>query len=355
MARPGVQKEQVFAAADDLVEEGVKPTVEKIRHHLGTGSPNTISPMLDEWFKGLAKRLRDRPPRSDVDDLPPSALNAFRHTWKTALQEADAEAARRLEADRAALREQFAQLVVSQEQVAREAAALARREEVLKESLRLVQEQAGDLRRQVEDLTARGVQLHEQLEQSHLRIAQLEVDLRESQHAVSVLRQQGDQQARAHADERARDAERAAATERHHLLEIDRARTEAGQAKSALQETQNTNRTLGERVEGLRASLESRTGELARIQKELAEEAAHCAAAEEARAAAERLAAANEERVKATQAYAAAAEARVKDLTDALTAQRQTTDDLRQQVADLHAAADKADAEHAPKRGRTNT
>lgn len=49
MARPGVTREHVFAAADALVQEGQSPTVVAVRTRLGGGSPNTITPLLAEW------------------------------------------------------------------------------------------------------------------------------------------------------------------------------------------------------------------------------------------------------------------------------------------------------------------
>ncbi len=45
----GITQEQVSAAADALVTAGERPTVEKIRAQLGTGSPNTVTRMLDTW------------------------------------------------------------------------------------------------------------------------------------------------------------------------------------------------------------------------------------------------------------------------------------------------------------------
>jgi hypothetical protein len=53
----GVQQSDVFAAADQVLARGDRPTVEKVRQELGTGSPNTVGPMLDAWFAGLGHRL----------------------------------------------------------------------------------------------------------------------------------------------------------------------------------------------------------------------------------------------------------------------------------------------------------
>jgi hypothetical protein len=53
----GISQDQVNAAADQLVAAGNKPTVEKVRQVLGTGSPNTITRMLEAWRGELAQRM----------------------------------------------------------------------------------------------------------------------------------------------------------------------------------------------------------------------------------------------------------------------------------------------------------
>ncbi len=55
--RPGIQLEDVCAAADALIAQGLKPTIERVRLHMGGGSPNTVSRLLDEWFARLPQRL----------------------------------------------------------------------------------------------------------------------------------------------------------------------------------------------------------------------------------------------------------------------------------------------------------
>ena len=64
MAR-GITEDDVWQAADALIQEGQRPTIERIRQRLGSGSPNTVSPMLERWYQGLGRRLR---PGSSVPD-----------------------------------------------------------------------------------------------------------------------------------------------------------------------------------------------------------------------------------------------------------------------------------------------
>lgn len=54
----GITQDQVNQAADAITAAGERPTVERIRAHLGTGSPNTVTRMLDVWRQGLAERLQ---------------------------------------------------------------------------------------------------------------------------------------------------------------------------------------------------------------------------------------------------------------------------------------------------------
>ncbi len=57
--RVGIRETDVWEAADALLLEGARPTVERIRQKVGRGSPNTVGPYLDTWFKGLGARIRD--------------------------------------------------------------------------------------------------------------------------------------------------------------------------------------------------------------------------------------------------------------------------------------------------------
>jgi hypothetical protein len=82
----GIKQEQVNATADAIVAAGENPTVEKIRQALGTGSPNTVTRMLDVWRSTLAQRLRDV---IKLPDVPPEAGQAFAEVWRLALAHAE--------------------------------------------------------------------------------------------------------------------------------------------------------------------------------------------------------------------------------------------------------------------------
>jgi hypothetical protein len=47
----------VDRAADALLQQGQRPSIEKIRAAIG-GSPNTLAPLLDDWWRRLAARMK---------------------------------------------------------------------------------------------------------------------------------------------------------------------------------------------------------------------------------------------------------------------------------------------------------
>lgn len=56
----GISEDDVFQAADTLLTRGERPTIERVRHALGRGSPNTVNRMLDAWWRSLSQRLQGK-------------------------------------------------------------------------------------------------------------------------------------------------------------------------------------------------------------------------------------------------------------------------------------------------------
>ena len=88
LGRPirGVQQIDVTRTADALLRAGERPTVEKIRAKLGTGSPNTINPLLDQWWKELAGRLENAP--KALARLPEEVIHIAESLWHVCLDQA---------------------------------------------------------------------------------------------------------------------------------------------------------------------------------------------------------------------------------------------------------------------------
>ena len=99
MAR-GITQDQVNTAADALLGAGENPTVEKVRAALGTGSPNTVTRMLDTWRSGLAERLHKA---LQLPDLPSEAGQAMTTLCQLAVGHAEGLLQVQLATERAAL------------------------------------------------------------------------------------------------------------------------------------------------------------------------------------------------------------------------------------------------------------
>jgi hypothetical protein len=83
--RRGVTAADVELAADALFRAGEKPTIEKVRAKIGTGSPNTINPLLDAWWKTVSARLDAGP--AALHRLPESVAHVAEALWMQALDE----------------------------------------------------------------------------------------------------------------------------------------------------------------------------------------------------------------------------------------------------------------------------
>jgi hypothetical protein len=81
----GVTASDVSHAADTLLRNGMRPTIEKVRAKIGKGSPNTINPLLDAWWKTLSARLDSGP--AALHRLPETVAHVAEALWMQALEE----------------------------------------------------------------------------------------------------------------------------------------------------------------------------------------------------------------------------------------------------------------------------
>jgi Plasmid replication region DNA-binding N-term len=80
-----VSQSDVSHAADSLLRAGERPSIEKVRARIGKGSPNTINPMLDAWWKTLSARLDSGP--AALHRLPETVAHVAEALWMQALEE----------------------------------------------------------------------------------------------------------------------------------------------------------------------------------------------------------------------------------------------------------------------------
>lgn len=151
----GITSKDVWAACDALLLAGERPTIERVRRQLGRGSPNTVSPLLDTWFRHLGGRLKDPGAFAAPADVPEPVLQAAHHFWEAALAETRRDFDRRL---RDALAAAVANVEAEKERAAiadaaafdaagkavRLQAELARRDAQLAEAQRRIHELAGE-------------------------------------------------------------------------------------------------------------------------------------------------------------------------------------------------------------------
>lgn len=233
----GIQYEDVARAADALLHEGMRPTIERIRLHIGRGSPNTVSPMLEQWFSGLGKRLGNADSaqnRSSMPgqgaEMPDAVLQMAQALWQKAASDAQLQSDLACSHERERLEIEAQRLQEAQTQLDAREVALNERLNALENALQSCQQQLADSRAQWQ------TSLH--------TLAARDAEITTARSALEQARQQSDGlQHSIHTLQEQLLQERTALEERHHaaqqrwLVEVDRARQEM--RKSALQAEQN--------------------------------------------------------------------------------------------------------------------
>lgn len=227
MAR-GITETDVHTAADELVAKGERPTVERIRAHIGTGSPNTVIRWLDTWWQGLGPRLHQHTQRMTLPEAPEEVGRLAQQLWEQALIAAQAVAT-------ADLTDQLAELDTQRRQLAEQERhsllQLAKNADALREVEALLAQRDTELAYARALIERQDRQLADALGQrevaEHGR-ATLEAQLAEA------LTQQQRAAVTAHAEREALRAH-AIAVENRSLQEVDRARQESKQARIELQ------------------------------------------------------------------------------------------------------------------------
>ena len=140
----GISAGDVERAADALLRTGQRPTIEKVREKLGSGSPNTINPLLDAWWKRLSARLDAGP--AALHRLPESVAHAAEALWMRALDEGRRRAAQEQHATARAVTADKQTLEVRSH-------VLSLRESELEFRLRDREQRQATLEAQLQDLT----------------------------------------------------------------------------------------------------------------------------------------------------------------------------------------------------------
>lgn len=228
----GIQEADVWAAADALLAEGHKPTIEKVRMHMGRGSPNTVAPMLDAWFSTLGARLGLNQHTQDLrNSVPTEVLEAAQGLWSAALQHAQQAADQALADREAELQQSQAQLQAQEVRLAQREEGLQQQKEAMDAALKLAHAQREDLSRRLDEM-------QQQLQERHALVERLRLENADQRKHQEALREQHAQELQVASQERQRLAEQFAGNERRMLADLDRTRQEVEKSKKALQEAE---------------------------------------------------------------------------------------------------------------------
>lgn len=263
----GVQQEDVWGAADALIAEGLRPTIERVRQKMGRGSPNTVSPMLEAWFATLGPRLALGGAKADEGGPPAAVRQAMAKLWEVALSsaqhqatEALAQAQQGLNNDRSAL--------------AQRESELGHQAEVLTERLTAADMAFTDAKNQLTDLHARLVEAQALQDRRTKEIEQLQSKLLDLEHQLVDGRKQRDLDAAQHTEERQRLEARTVASERRLMEELDRERQESKRSKIAVDRAERRAEALQVQLvadsKALSSKVQGKERELLSVQQALA-------------------------------------------------------------------------------------
>lgn len=224
MAR-GITESDVHTAADTLVANGERPTVERIRAHLGTGSPNTVTRWLETWWKNLGLRLQ--PKRPDLKDAPAALAELAGQWWALALQHARESILEELTDARQTLAAEYDELRAQQQTFAEEASELHAKATASAQSERLALTQVAELRQLVDQLQSQLAASLQQRSKTEQRLEQMEA----ARQALDARQHELQELARS---ERESLIEHARSVEDRALREIDQIRQDAKDLKAKL-------------------------------------------------------------------------------------------------------------------------
>lgn len=226
MAR-GITETDVHTAADELVAAGERPTVDRIRAHLGTGSPNTVTRHLDTWWQGLGRRLHTEQIRLAIPDAPDAIATLAGQWWALALDSAKASLQASSAADRRVLEEEGRALHRERERLEAEASALRAQTEAAGQAERIATTQLTELQRLVRRLEEQLEELAQQRDAATAREVEAQGAKRALEARLQVLQD-------AAQSERASLTAHVQALENRAHAEVDRARQEVKELQGRL-------------------------------------------------------------------------------------------------------------------------
>lgn len=234
----GIQQKDVWKAADELLQEGQRPTIERIRLKIGRGSPNTISPMLENWFAALGNRINGTTFSQDSALAAPEPVEqAIRHAWALALEQAT-------EISNQAVKTQYEENVSARKLLEDEKQAFEQEKRLHEATLQEQEKRLDNVTAQLHDVKSMLAQRNREYENQAQEVGRLKIQI------ADLLTEQKERQALAeqnlenlnqqHAKEREALESRFRSLELRSVSEIDRARQETRQLQQKLEQSLKT-------------------------------------------------------------------------------------------------------------------
>lgn len=213
----GVQQDDVWTAADSLIADGLRPTIERVRQKIGRGSPNTVSPMLEAWFATLGTRLGVNKSTEESSDIPRIVQHALNEAWLIAILKSREQSAQEIEHAKATLVHATQELNKRETELNQTELVRAVKHQALEDALQRAKNGTDEALAQL--VTAQELACKRELEivNLHEKLAVIETE--------RMMERHRQQEATAHdLLERKKNEERAQSTQRKFLEEIDQAR-----------------------------------------------------------------------------------------------------------------------------------
>ena len=246
MARPGITYDEVIAAIDAILAAGEEPTIQRIREHLGTGSPNTIHRHLVTWRASRPVEQRKAP------ELPAELQAAL-------VKEIERQAAEaRTDVERS--------LVEAQ----KEAATLAKAGEELEELNGTLEEQNEALAAEKERQAALANERHDEIEELKVNLdrerkaaEEARIQVAQGRNKIEALDKQADEL-------RAKLTDAAAEAKSAQAAQVVAEKT-AAVAEARLESEKATTADLRERLTASQADLQANVQSVTKAQAEVAD------------------------------------------------------------------------------------
>jgi chromosome segregation ATPase len=222
----GVTESDVHAAADAVLAGGERPTVERIRAHLGTGSPNTVTRWLETWWRAVGTRLAAQQTRLALPEAPAEVAAAASRLWELALQLAGVDAEARLADQRAELAQAHDALAEREGAAQAQAQAAARDAAQARDALQVAETRLADLQRLLAQQATHLQELQHERGEGQLRVEALAAEL-------AQVRTRAEAAAEGAAVERDTLLQQLRGNEERSATEIDRARQETQRLRAA--------------------------------------------------------------------------------------------------------------------------